>query len=44
MREKGGKGERVSEGAVVDDKEFACHGGGFPVKVRGVEGWWLWWW
>lgn len=38
LREKGGKGDRVSEGAVVDDAEYACHGGGFPVRVRGVEG------
>ncbi|KAF8073430.1 hypothetical protein FPV67DRAFT_1666198 [Lyophyllum atratum] len=38
LRAKGGKGDRVSEMAPVDDGEYACHGGAFPVRVRGVEG------
>ena len=23
---------------VIDDSKYACHGGGFPIKVQGVEG------
>ena len=23
---------------VIDDSKYACHGGGFPIKVEGVEG------
>jgi uncharacterized protein (UPF0303 family) len=38
MRAKGLKGDRVSEMAPVDDEKYACHGGGFPVRVKGVEG------
>lgn len=38
MRAKGLRGDRVSEMAPVDDAVYACHGGGFPVRVKGVEG------
>ncbi|KAF8167244.1 hypothetical protein B0H34DRAFT_669737 [Crassisporium funariophilum] len=38
MRRKGKSGDRVSEAAVVDDNAYACHGGGFPIRVTGVEG------
>lgn len=38
IREKGGSGDKCSDVAVVDDAEYACHGGGFPVRVTGVEG------
>ncbi|KAF8661316.1 hypothetical protein AX16_001413 [Volvariella volvacea WC 439] len=38
IRAKGGRGKLVSEDTVADDREYACHGGGFPVRVEGVEG------
>ncbi|KAG5647720.1 hypothetical protein DXG03_008443 [Asterophora parasitica] len=38
IRAKGLKGDRVSEAYPVDDREYACHGGGFPIRVKGVEG------
>ncbi|PPQ69197.1 hypothetical protein CVT26_003637 [Gymnopilus dilepis] len=38
LREKGHKGDRLSETMVIDDSKYACHGGGFPIKVQGVEG------
>ncbi|KAA8910821.1 hypothetical protein FN846DRAFT_938089 [Sphaerosporella brunnea] len=38
MRSKGLKGDRISEMAPVDDAQYACHGGGFPVRIRGIEG------
>lgn len=38
LRARGLKGDRVSEMAPVDDQEYACHGGAFPVRVKGVEG------
>lgn len=38
LRANGHKGSRVSETMVADDKDYACHGGGYPIKVKGVEG------
>lgn len=38
LRTAGHKGDRVSEAMVVDDAKYACHGGGYPIKVQGVEG------
>ncbi|KAF8538966.1 hypothetical protein BDD12DRAFT_883685 [Trichophaea hybrida] len=43
LRAQGLKGERMSENFPVDEV-YACHGGGFPVRIEGVEEWWprLW--
>ncbi|OKL44320.1 heme-degrading domain-containing protein [Pseudovibrio exalbescens] len=30
------KGKNMYEGSGVDPKDYACHGGGFPLTVRGV--------
>jgi len=38
LRAQGLKGERLSEKFPVDDQVYACHGGGFPVRIKGVEG------
>ncbi|KDR70656.1 hypothetical protein GALMADRAFT_254694 [Galerina marginata CBS 339.88] len=38
LRAAGHKGALVSEVMVADDEKYACHGGGFPIKVDGVEG------
>ncbi|KAI5850590.1 hypothetical protein BZA05DRAFT_415523 [Tricharina praecox] len=38
MVAKGLAGDRLSEMAPLDDAVYAVHGGGFPVRIRGVDG------
>ncbi|KAF8154537.1 hypothetical protein B0H34DRAFT_799310 [Crassisporium funariophilum] len=38
IKAQGGSGRKVSEIAQVDDAVYTCVGGGFPVRVKGVEG------
>lgn len=38
LRSSGLPGDLLSEKFPVDDEKYACHGGGFPIKVKGVDG------